>query len=71
MNSVREDFMARSISSSSLVLAAARRLGVAGLCLLVMACSVTGPRPQPNTEITSEIQDILERGQPWTNSCPA
>ncbi len=55
--------MARSISSSSLVLAAARRLGVAGLCLLVMACSVTGPRPQPNTEITSEIQDILERGQ--------
>jgi MSHA biogenesis protein MshL len=63
MNSVREDFMARSISSSSPVLAAARRLGVASLCLLVMACSVTGPRPQPNTEITSEIQDILERGQ--------
>ncbi len=55
--------MARSKSRSSLVLAAARRFGVAGLCLLVMACSVTGPRPQPNTEITSEIQDILERGQ--------
>lgn len=63
MNSVREDFMARPTPRRLRVIAAGRALSLAALCLLVMACSVTGPRQQPNTEITNEIQDILERGE--------
>ncbi len=59
MNSVREDFMARPTPRRLRVIAAGRALSLAALCLLVMACSVTGPRQQPNTEITNEIQDIL------------
>ncbi len=63
MNSVREDFMARPTPRRLRVIVAGRALSLAALCLLVMACSVTGPRQQPNTEITNEIQDILERGE--------
>ncbi len=55
--------MARPTPRRLRVIAAGRALSLAALCLLVMACSVTGPRQQPNTEITNEIQDILERGE--------
>ncbi len=55
--------MARPTPRRLRVIAVGRALSLAALCLLVMACSVTGPRQQPNTEITNEIQDILERGE--------
>jgi len=55
--------MARPTPRRIRVLDAVRAIGLAGLGLLVVACSVTGPRPQPNTEITSDIQDILARGE--------
>ncbi len=55
--------MARPTPRRIRVPAASRALSLTALCLLVMACSVTGPRQQPNTEITNEIQDILERGE--------
>lgn len=45
---------------------AARRLGgqafLFALCLLASACSVTGQRPVPDTEVLGDMQDILERG---------
>jgi MSHA biogenesis protein MshL len=61
--SVVEDFMARQTHSRNAGLRAGGRILMLGLCLLASACSITGERPQPNTELLGEMEDILERGE--------
>jgi MSHA biogenesis protein MshL len=61
--SVFEDFMARQSRSRNAGLRAGGRIFMLGLCLLVTACSITGERPQPDTELLGEMEDILERGE--------
>ena len=61
--SVVEDFMARQTHSRNAGLRAGGRILMLGLCLLASACSITGERPQPNTQLLGEMEDILERGE--------
>jgi len=40
-----------------------RGICLVSLCCLASACTLTGERPQPDTELLGDMQDILERGE--------
>jgi MSHA biogenesis protein MshL len=62
-NSAFEDFMAPHSRSRNAGFAAGSRLCLISLCLLATSCSITGERPQPDTELLGEMEEILERGE--------
>jgi len=55
--------MARQSRSRNAGLRAGGRICLLSFCVLVCACSITGERPQPDTQLLGEMEDILERGE--------